>query len=234
MYISLRISFIEAIIAIMSVFTIEDTTYEEAENDHQDNRSSPSIERFHAVKNLSFSSNGNDVSEHSITNFQAGSFDSQRSREEAEQREDAGNQVQEETVVQEEKSESEEERTETEGERIAREERESEQLAWEMMNQESQELYDLQMQFMRENTEGMNEEDRLALQMAIDEAGGPAQQDQDGDNDEEDGEGAEDDVDNWDYDRLLELGHAIGGRTANKPKMVALLHSLLAVVNSKP
>ena len=110
---------------------------------------------------------------------------------------------------------------ETEAQKLEREQRESEQLAWEMMRQESMELQELQMQFMRDNANGMSDEDLQALQMAIDESGGGLPVDQQGDSgEEEEGETGEedeeedeeeDDVDNWDYDRLLSLGQALGG-----------------------
>jgi hypothetical protein len=111
---------------------------------------------------------------------------------------------------------------ETAAQRIEREERESEQLAWEMMRQESMELHEMQLQFMRENAGGMSEEDLQALQMAIDESSGQnlvqtqthdirrdeEQVDVSGEEVQEEEE--EDDVDNWDYDRLLSLGQALG------------------------
>eukprot|EP01038_Epipyxis_sp_PR26KG_P005352 gene5352-7425_t len=104
-------------------------------------------------------------------------------------------------------------RVESESERLAREEKESEMLAWEMMQQENYELYQLQMQFMRENAELMAEDDFNALQSAINESGRldmvmNNNNNVDNDADEEDEE--EDNPENWDYDRLLQIGQEIG------------------------
>lgn len=141
---------------------------------------------------------------------------------------------------------------ETDEERRLREERESEALAWELMQQESMELYQLQMQFIRENAASLSHDDYQAMQMLINETG-PQQQtarrtgggrrrnrveptesneesegadvegaetesyvSDEGDGDEydeeaEEQEEEEDDPENWDYERLLELGQVIGG-----------------------
>ena len=93
--------------------------------------------------------------------------------------------------------------TETDEERRLREERESEALAWELMQQESMELYNLQMQFIQENAHALSQDDYQAMQMIINEAGRPVQRasrrprrqaapsEEDGTGSQEDVEGAE-------------------------------------------
>jgi len=134
-----------------------------------------------------------------------------------------------------------EERVETEAERRAREERESEQLVWEMMRQEAQQAYDMQMLFMQEHADSLSAEDLAALQQAVNEAGNPAMllaggvggggggggggarrgggggEDEQGDeagdeeaSEEEDSAMDRSDPDQWDYERLLQLGQVIG------------------------
>lgn len=107
---------------------------------------------------------------------------------------------------------------ETEEERRIREEKESELLVWELMRQQDAEMAELQMQFMQENAGEMSEEDYNAMQQIINEtpqyqAPTPSSGDNgEGENEEEDDNGNEsDDPDNWDYERLLEIGQAIGG-----------------------
>ena len=56
--------------------------------------------------------------------------------------------------------------------RLAQEEHDTAQLIWEMMRQEAQSAYDLQMAYMRDNSDGMSEEDMACLQMAMNEGGG--------------------------------------------------------------
>ena len=132
---------------------------------------------------------------------------------------------------------SETSRTETEADRITREQRESELLAWQMMQEESAELYQIQIRFMQEIAGDMSEEDVRALQDAINESGRldllstraavnavsavsntSNENDSDHSNefDEDDENGNEssevdDDPDEWDYDRLLDIGQQLGG-----------------------
>jgi len=78
----------------------------------------------------------------------------------------------------------------------------------------------MQMQFMRENMNEMSEEDILALSEAINESGrpdllapaipNPNDEVSEGE-EEEDEDDDEDNPDNWDYDRLLQIGQQIGG-----------------------
>ena len=60
-----------------------------------------------------------------------------------------------------------EEPVETTDERVAREMEESERLAYEMMREEAQSAYEMQMEFMRANSDTMSAEDFAALQAAI-------------------------------------------------------------------
>lgn len=114
---------------------------------------------------------------------------------------------------------------ETELQRAEREERESEMLAWQMMQEENAEMYRLQMQFMQDNAEAMSEEDRLALEAAMEEASQQiiipqvsSLQNTRGDDDgaaHSGGEEEEEEEENsemWDYERLLQLGQEIGGK----------------------
>lgn len=95
---------------------------------------------------------------------------------------------------------------ESEEERIAREIRESEAYAWELMRQESMSAYQQQLQYMQENADGISAEDMEALQQAMREADpGVAGADDDEEFADEDAE------EDWSYDRLLALSEAIGG-----------------------
>jgi len=130
----------------------------------------------------------------------------------------------------------EEENEQEETERIRREEA-SERLAWELMQQESLDTYNMQLQFMAQNAESLSAEDLAAIQAAVREsqpvaslvptrvldAQGQGDENeavaQEGDGDGEDHNGKDnDDVnqsdmsdpDQWDYERLLRLGEVIG------------------------
>lgn len=94
-----------------------------------------------------------------------------------------------------------------------REFEESERLAWEIMRQEEAELYQLQVTFMQQNSQGMTQEDLVAIQMVVNESGGNYQTSIDTNQMEEDDDEVEegDDPETWDYDRLLELGQTLGG-----------------------
>ena len=119
---------------------------------------------------------------------------------------------------------------ETTPERIAREERESQELVWELMRQDNQEVYSMQMQFMQENADHLSAEDFALIQSLVNES---AQQnnvlvasrdDVDNSNDDDDGQGEdngdggdedndgidENDPNTWDYERLLALGRQMG------------------------
>ena len=101
----------------------------------------------------------------------------------------------------------------SEEERIRRDIEASERLAWELLRQETQETYEMQLQYMRENAEGMSQEDYEAISQLVTEESNHNQLiaiNNEEENEEEDGDNDTSDPDNWDYDRLLELGQAIG------------------------
>lgn len=109
---------------------------------------------------------------------------------------------------------------ETTQERIAREERESQELAWQLMQEDNMEVYNMQMQFMQENAGQMSEEDMALIESMIRESGQPQMVAapivaavQDDEEEEEGDELNESDSSNWDYERLLQLGQQIGGET---------------------
>lgn len=144
---------------------------------------------------------------------------------------------------------------ETAEQRRIREERESQELAWELMRQEQQEMYNLQMQYMQQNAEALSEEDRAVMEQIMGEVnqvdsmyaasrdfhrqmlnsnnvnrvnqrssdnsnGGDEQDEDDADGSEVEGEeGNLDNSDNsnWDYERLLSLGEALGGQSVLPP-----------------
>lgn len=131
----------------------------------------------------------------------------------------------EEEGKEEEGEEAKEGEEESEEDRIRREMEASERLAWEMMQQESLETYNMQIQFMQENAESLSAEDLAAIQAAVSEMGQPipsllphATENQgEGEEGEGDDDGNEEgnqsdvsDPDQWDYERLLRLGEVIG------------------------
>ena len=92
-------------------------------------------------------------------------------------------------------------------EKRLKEQEESERLAWQLMQEESMNAYQMQVDYMRANPELFSEEDMAALGAVLQE---PHQND-----DEEDDEVEEDDSAEWTYEQLLELGQSIGGRKCN-------------------
>lgn len=116
-------------------------------------------------------------------------------------------------TVQEQES-STESNEETSAQKREREDRESQALAWEMMRQESLEIAEMQTQYMLQNATNMSAEDYNVMQMLLAESGIRVRA---SGAEEEEGEsvsGEEDEVesnpDQWDYERLLELGETIG------------------------
>jgi hypothetical protein len=95
-------------------------------------------------------------------------------------------------------------------EKRQREQEESERLAWQLMEEESMNAYQMQVDYMRANPELFAEEDLAALGAVLQET----QQREEEDVEEgEDGEEVEeDDSREWTYEQLLELGHTIGGK----------------------
>lgn len=164
------------------------------------NTTSP-IFKLNKIENLNdlvYSSDKNDITEESSNNLQLN--------------DEVSSDVSHEEIV---KS-----NCETTPERISREERESEQLAWELMQQENQELYNLQLQFMQDNAEHLNQDDLLLMQSLVNEATirpNQSQNNNEGTNDDtnenedqEQEDETESNPDEWDYERLLALGQQIG------------------------
>lgn len=88
---------------------------------------------------------------------------------------------------------------------IRRQLEESERLAWELMQQESMEAYNSQLEFMRENSEAMDPADLEALEHAMAEERRALVEP------EESQVELEENSEEWSYDRLLQLGQALGG-----------------------
>jgi hypothetical protein len=121
-------------------------------------------------------------------------------------------------------------------EEVRRQLEESERLAWELMQQDSLEAFNMQLEFIRQNSAGMEEADLRALTQAMEEertahemmvrraeaTARRAVSDEAEREGEEGGEEAgdgeeleeqeEDDSANWTYDQLLALGEAVGGK----------------------
>lgn len=105
---------------------------------------------------------------------------------------------------------------ETVANRQRRETEESEQLAWEMMREESMSAYRMQMDYINSSANDMSAEDLEAIQLAIGGGHSNANMEREqgnieDDEGEEQDENQDSDVDQWDYDRLLALGEVIGG-----------------------
>jgi hypothetical protein len=109
---------------------------------------------------------------------------------------------------------------------------ESEQLAWQLMQEESMSAYEMQVEYMRSNPELFSEEEVTALNMILQESQqedrhgahhnhrereeGEDDRSFDDENDEEEeGEGDGDDSADWTYERLLEIGALAGGQLAS-------------------
>jgi hypothetical protein len=95
-----------------------------------------------------------------------------------------------------------------EQEKIQRELEESERLAWELMRQEHEEAYKIQMEYLNSNAASISNEDLALLQTLVNETGRQPLVGAEAHEDEEQEEEA--DSEELDYDRLLELGAALG------------------------
>lgn len=107
---------------------------------------------------------------------------------------------------------------ETTAERQRRETQESEQLAWEMMREESISAYRMQLDFINSISNTMSADDLEAIQMAMRDGDAfntdaviEADRDDGEEDDQDQGENQDSDVDAWDYDRLLALEDIMGG-----------------------
>ena len=78
---------------------------------------------------------------------------------------------------------------------------ESERLVWELLQQEAEEAYRMQMEFLRSNAGDIGEEDFEVMQALVSEGG----------LEQELPEELDESAEEWDYDRLLELGTILGG-----------------------
>lgn len=108
-------------------------------------------------------------------------------------------------------------------EKRQKEQEESERLAWQLMEEESMNAYQMQVDYMRANPDLFSEDDLAAVGAVLQENNNNDihhhnQQHQEGseyddEEDEEEGEGEmeEDNSQDWTYEQLLELGQTIGG-----------------------
>lgn len=111
---------------------------------------------------------------------------------------------------------------ETPQERMEREERESQELAWQLMQQDNLDMYNMQLQFMQQNAGDMSEEDLRVMQELMNEsnqqvlptASGTGEENEEDGEEEEGDELNESDSSNWDYERLLQLGQQLGGNVS--------------------
>jgi hypothetical protein len=89
---------------------------------------------------------------------------------------------------------------------------ESEMLAWQLMQEESMQAYEMQVDYMRNNPDLFSEEEIAALNTVLEENRTESQQGHgvvQGEEEEE--EEGEEDSSEWTYERLLELGQLVGG-----------------------
>ena len=96
-------------------------------------------------------------------------------------------------------------------------------MAWELSQHESEEAYNIQMEFLNNNGDDMNDEDRALIQSLINENNiavyhhngiGRETATNNDNEDEENNEQqtADESGEVFDYQRLLELGETIGGK----------------------
>ena len=107
-----------------------------------------------------------------------------------------------------------------------RELEESERLAWQLMQEESMSAYQMQLDYLKNNMDGMNDEEMQAIESILRESevvvGVPAAATSDdasfADEENED-EDQEHSSANWSYEQLLALGEAIGDVKTEKWRM---------------
>lgn len=102
-------------------------------------------------------------------------------------------------------------------EKRQREQEESERLAWQLMQEESMNAYQMQVDYMRANPELFAEEDLAALGAVLQES--QQQQPEEDEGEYDDDEEVEDNSQEWTYEQLLELGHTIGDVKTERWKM---------------
>jgi hypothetical protein len=102
-------------------------------------------------------------------------------------------------------------------EKRQQEQDESERLAWQLMEEESMNAYQMQVDYMRANPDLFSEDDLRAVGAVLQQQGGGGEEESGSEfDDEEEGEGEEggvqeDNSQEWTYEQLLELGNTIGG-----------------------
>ena len=98
-------------------------------------------------------------------------------------------------------------------EKRQKEQEESERLAWQLMEEESMNAYQMQVDYMRANPELFSEDDLAAVGAVLQESNNDQQAQQEGSefDNEEEGDIEEDNSQEWTYEQLLELGQTIGG-----------------------
>ena len=96
---------------------------------------------------------------------------------------------------------------------IAHQIEESERLAWELMQQDNRDAYNMQVEFMRENADNLDADTLAAIELAMAEERSHVLPDQQLPEplEDEDGEEEEETSQPWTYDQLLALGEAVGG-----------------------
>ena len=108
-------------------------------------------------------------------------------------------------------------------ERRLKEEEESERLAWELMQEESMNAYQMQVDYIKANSANMTNEDLEALQSILGQEPQMNTNNQHDPNDsnveEEDEEEGDVDLDALNYDQLLALGEHIGDVYTDKWKL---------------
>lgn len=107
-----------------------------------------------------------------------------------------------------------------------RELEESERLAWQLMQEESMSAYQMQLDYLKNNIDGMNDEEMRAIESILRESevvvGVPVAATSDDASfaeEENESDGEEHSSANWSYEQLLALGEAIGDVKTEKWRM---------------
>ena len=95
----------------------------------------------------------------------------------------------------------------SQSEKRQRELDESEKLAWELMREENEEAYRVQVEYLQNSQGNISAEDLLLLQSMMNEEN---QQHLAANTSPSEEEGQEEEQESWDYERLLELGEVLG------------------------
>ena len=120
-------------------------------------------------------------------------------------------------------------------ERRQKEEKESEELAWRLMEEESMRAYEMQIEYMNNNPQLFSQEELQAFNSLLHEniraeSEEDIEQQQQQQHEEEEGdEEEEDNSEAWTYDNLLEIARLVGGKEQkfrNLPYLLTLLSFL--------